>query len=83
VKDTLIEYNDIYFENVTLKMEMETLNDDSLLDECSHILASTYSSDSMEDILLHYFKFGRISEEDRKKAEGLYLLAYGGFGWSV
>jgi hypothetical protein len=83
VKEILIEYNDIYFENVTLKMEIETLNDDCLLDECNQILASLCSSESMEDILVHYFRFGKISKEDRKKAEGLYLLAYGEFGWSV
>jgi hypothetical protein len=37
----------------------------------------------MEDILANYFKSGKISKDERKQAEGLYLLAYGEFGWEV
>jgi hypothetical protein len=81
--EVLIDYNDIYFETATLKLEMETLSDDSLLDECNQILGGFYNSESMEDVLLNYFKSGKISKEERKQAEGLYLLAYGEFGWEA
>lgn len=83
MKETLVDYNDICFENSTLSMEMETLSDDALLDECNHILAGFYNSDHMDDILANYFKSGKISKDERKQAEGLYLLAYGEFGWEV
>lgn len=83
MKDELIDYNDICFESTTLQMEMETLSDDALLDECNHILAGFHDSDSMDDILVKYFRTGKINKNDRKKAEGLYMLAYGEYGWEV
>lgn len=83
MKDTLIDYNDICFEKSTLMMEIENLSDDALLDECNHILAGFYNSDIMEDILTSYFKLGKISTDERIQAEGLYVLAYGEFGWDV
>jgi hypothetical protein len=82
-KDSLIDYNDIAFENATLKMELEGLSDDVLLDECNYILSSGYESDIMDDILVTYFKKGEISPEDRKKAEGLYTLVNGSMTWEV
>lgn len=83
MKQGLIDYNDISFENMTLSMEMEGLSDDVLLDECNHILSSMYESKMMDDILVNYFKNGNISKEERKKAEGLYLLANGDLAWEV
>lgn len=83
MKDELIDYNEICFESLTLQMEMECLSDDALLDECNHILAGNYKSKVMEEILLRYFKTGKIDKEDRTRAEGLYLLAYGEFGWDL
>lgn len=83
MRDELIDYNDICFENLTLQMEMEGLSDDALLDECNHILAGYHKSKVMDEILVKYFKTGKISRDERAKAEGLYLLAYGEFGWEI
>lgn len=83
MRDELIDYNDICFESLTLQMEMEGLSDDALLDECNHILASCHKNKRMEDILVKYFKTGKISKDERTTAEGLYLLAYGEFGWEI
>jgi hypothetical protein len=83
VKETLIDYNDIFFEKVTLEMEIKSLNDDALLDECNHILSSGYESEAIEDILISYFKKGSITKEERKRIEEVYSLAYGNFTWEV
>ena len=83
MKDQLIDYNDISFESLTLSMELEGLSDDILLDECNHILSGRYESKIMDEILVNYFKNGSISEEERKKAEALYLLVYGDLAWEV
>jgi hypothetical protein len=37
----------------------------------------------MDAVLKNYFKTGKISKEERYKAECLYILAYGDFGWDV
>jgi hypothetical protein len=83
MREMLVDYNDICFENFTLKMEIETLSDDALLDECNHILASVRKNNDMDIILKNYFKTGKITKQERQKAESLYLLAYGDFGWDV
>ena len=83
MKQGLIDYNDISFENLTLRMELEGLSDDVLLDECNFILNGNFESKMMDDILFGYFKSGKISQEDRKRAEGLYLLANGDLAWEI
>lgn len=81
-KESLIDYNDMAFEKSTMQLELECLNDDSLLDEISHLLTSC-DSEEMESILVHYFKNGNITEEQRQQAENLYILAYCEFTWEV
>lgn len=83
MKQGLVDYNDISFEKLTINLELECLTDDVLLDECNHILSGKYESRIMDDILVSYFKNGKITEEERKKAEGLYLLANGDLAWEV
>jgi hypothetical protein len=83
MKQGLVDYNDISFEKLTLNLELECLTDDVLLDECNHILSGKYESRIMDDILVSYFKNGKITEEERKKAEGLYLLANGDLAWDI
>jgi preprotein translocase subunit SecA len=83
MKQTLVDYNDICFENITLKMEVESLSDDALLDECNNILSGFQDTEDIDDILVNYFKTGKISKDERSKAESIYLLAYGDFGWEV
>lgn len=83
MKDSLIDYNDISFENTTISMELEGLSDDVLLDECNFILSGKYESAIMDNILAGYFKTGNISKQERKMAEGLYLLANGELAWEV
>ena len=81
MKQTLVDYNDICFESDTLYMELNSLSDDALLDECNNILAGFHNMDDIEDIIVNYFKTGKISNLERLKAESIYLLAYGDFGW--
>lgn len=83
MKERLIDYNDISFENTTIAMELEGLSDDVLLDECNFILSGQYESELMDDILANYFKTGNISKQERKVAEALYLLANGELAWEV
>jgi hypothetical protein len=83
MKQGLVDYNDICFENMTLQMEMEALSNDALLDECNHMLSVMVDSDTMETILVNYFKNGKISSEERKLAEGFYILANGDLAWEV
>lgn len=83
MKDSLIDYNDISFESLTMKMEIEALSDEVLLDECNFILSGKYESSIMEDILSRYFKTGNITKKERRMAEGLYILANGELAWEV
>lgn len=83
MKQELFDYNDICFEKETLKLELETLSNDALLDECNYILSGDYQSKIMDDILVSYFKSGNINNEQRKIAEGLYVLAHGELAWEV
>ena len=81
MKESLIDYSDICYETSTVRMEMEGMSDDALLDECNHILAGGYEDEAMDQVLIEYFSTGRISPIQRKKAEGLYLLAYCDLAW--
>lgn len=82
-KHMLFDYLDILFEAQTMQMELDSLSDDALLDECNHILAGIYENDDIEEVLYEYFKNGNITKEQRKKAEQLYTLAYSEFLWEV
>jgi hypothetical protein len=81
MKESLIDYVDIYYETSTVRMEMEGMSDDALLDECNHILAGGFEDEAMDDVLMEYFATGKISKLQRIKAEGLYLLAYCDLAW--
>jgi len=83
MNEMLFDYNDIVFETLTLSLELEGLSDDVLLDECNFILSSKYESAIMDEILSNYFKTGNINEQERKMAEGLYLLANGELAWEI
>jgi hypothetical protein len=83
VKQGLFDYNDIAFEKLTLDLDLQGLSDDVLLDECNFILSGRYESKIMDDILVNYFKNGKINKEERRVAEGLYLLAHGDLAWEV
>ena len=37
---TLIDYNDIFYQSQTLSMEVEGMSDDTLIEECNHVLTS-------------------------------------------
>lgn len=83
MKQGLFDYNDIAFEKLTLDLDLQGLSDDILLDECNFILSGHYESKIMDDILVNYFKNGKINKEERRVAEGLYLLAHGDLAWEV
>lgn len=83
MKQGLFDYNDIAFEKFTLDLELEGLSDDVLLDECNFILSGSYESEIMEDVLVHYFKNGKINKDQRRIAESLYLLAHGDLAWDI
>lgn len=83
MKEGLIDYNDIFFENLTINLELENLSDDILIDECNYILSGVKDCEIMDDILVSYFKNGKISKEERKVAEGLYILAHGDLAWEI
>jgi len=79
LKDFLVDYLDIVFEQSTLDMELECLSDDVLLEECTHVLSGDYVCDDADSILSAYFKKGEITPDQRTRLEGLYKLAYGDF----
>jgi len=83
LKDSLIDYNDISFENLTMKMDLEGLSDDILLEECNFILSGQYESELMDNVLANYFKTGSISKQERMVAEALYILANGELAWEI
>jgi hypothetical protein len=77
---SLISYSDICYESSTLRMEVEGLTDDALIDECNHIMVGLDGTE-MEELLALYFKNGELTKEQRKKAEELYVLAYVDLAW--
>ena len=77
---SLISYSDICYESSTIRMEIEGMSDDALIDECGHILVGL-ESEEMDNVLVSFFKKGALTKEDRAKAEGLYLLAYLDLAW--
>lgn len=83
MKDLLIDYNDISFENLTMKMDLEGLSDDVLLEECNFILSGQYESELMDNVLANYFKTGSISKQERMVAEALFILANGELAWEI
>lgn len=62
-------------------MEVEGMSDDALIEECNHVLTSNLRSTTMDSIISSYFKNGGLTIEQRKRAIGFYVLAYGEFGW--
>jgi hypothetical protein len=62
-------------------MEVEGMNDDALMEECSHIMTTQLNSASMDKVFSSYFKSGELTLEQRKQAIAFYQLAYGEFGW--
>ena len=72
----LIDYNDIFFEDKTLEIELKDMSDDKLMDECNYILHGVKQGNHYDDMFLSYFKKGSLSEEERYEAEVLYKLAY-------
>ena len=83
MEDFLFDYNDIFFERATISMELQSLNIDALLDECNHILTQFPRNKELEGIFRTYFKTGKITQEDRRRAEAVYLLAYGDLAWEI
>lgn len=83
MKDSLIDYNDISFENLTMEMDLEGISDDVLLEECNFILSGQYESKLMDDVLANYFKTGSISKQERRIAEALFILANGELAWEI
>jgi hypothetical protein len=79
LKDSLVDYLDILFEQATLDIELDCLSDEVLLEECNHILAGFTDCQDVEDILISFFKTGKITKEERKRAEALYRLMYAEF----
>lgn len=82
-KLALIDYNDIYFESKTLRMELESMSDDSLMDECNYILNGVKETTHLDNLFVNFFKKGSLTEEERKEAESLYLLAYLSMGYDL
>jgi hypothetical protein len=76
LKDFLVDYLDILFEQATLDIELDCLSDEVLLEECTHILDGFTDCQDVEDIIISFFKTGTITKEERKRAEGLYRLVY-------
>lgn len=56
------------------------MSDDALIDECNHIMIGL-DSEEMDEVLTEYFKTGKLSEDNRKKLEYMYCLAYLELGW--
>jgi hypothetical protein len=75
-----VDYNTLYYQAQTLRMEVEDMNDESLIEECAHILINLRCK-SMDKIMSSFFKKGKLTSEQRKEAVAFYQLAYGEFLW--
>jgi hypothetical protein len=81
MSEKLIDYNALYYQSQTLAMEVEGMNDESLIEECGHIMTSRLHSPQMDKIMSSFFKKGELTLEQRKAAIAFYILAYGDFIW--
>lgn len=75
--DKLVSFSEISYEMATLGMEITSLDDESLVDECNHLLAFFYNNDDIDDTIAKFMKNGKFTEEERKKVESFYILAHG------
>lgn len=76
--DNIITFPEIQYELATLMLELDTLNDESLVDECNHLL--TFYSDAngeIEKVISDFLKNGSITTEQRNKASYFYMLGNG------
>lgn len=83
MKDSLIDYNDIFFEIETLKMELDGMSDDKLMDECNYILTGVSEGVSLDNLFVSYFKKGQLTDDERRDAEQFYTLAYLSMGYYI
>lgn len=67
------DYNDVWRDVNSKKLEVEDMDDESLVEEVAYIrLPST----EIDDIILKFFHKGKLTEEDRSKLVGYYILSY-------
>lgn len=81
-KSDFISYDSIIYEHHTLKMEIDPLSDEQLMDECANLLVD-YDSKEVTEALSTYIKTGKVKKEDREKLEVFYRLVYGEFFWAT
>jgi len=67
---------EVILETQEVYEQVSNLDDDSLCDEISHILAHFNFPINTENILVECFDTGKLSKSSRALAEGTYVLAY-------
>jgi hypothetical protein len=67
-------FEDCLIETGAIVDESQSLNDDDLIDFLVQKSYSTEIGDNVDIIIGKYFKYGRLTEEDRTELRGCYVL---------
>ena len=73
-------YSELIYEQKTISLELDGMEDSALVEEVGVILIN-FESDKVDDAINRYFKKGKLLPEDRKCLEEFYVLAYRELLW--
>ena len=76
----MLTYSQLLYEESTIELELDGMEDSALVEEVGVILIN-FESDKVDDAINRYFKKGKILPEDRICLEEFYVLAYRELLW--
>ena len=69
-----ITYSDIYLEVNTLKLEVEDMDDEYLVNE---VRDNFFTGKDIQTIIDNFYKINKLTKKQREKLIGFYILLHG------
>ena len=76
----MLTYSQLLYEESTIGLELDGMEDSALVEEVSVILIN-FENEEVDNAMNRYFKSGKLVKEDRKCLEDFYVLAYRELLW--
>lgn len=76
----MLTYSQLLYEQATISLELDGMEDSALVEEVSVILIN-FENEDVDNAMNRYFKNGKLSPIDRKCLEDFYVLAYRELLW--
>jgi hypothetical protein len=76
----IFDYYDLTYELETVKMEVESMSDEALIEACLNT-EIVYECEDLNELPFKFFCGHELTKEDRKKLEAAYILAYSDMFW--